>query len=78
MLTDKRNYLKTYSKRNIPLELPDWNLLCLWRITADNLTMFCLFTFLCIKNQFTQHYSKKFGELLVNDIKIVNKIICYC
>ena len=48
-----------------PLELPDWNLSCLRRVTADHLKDFCLFTFLvCRKIESPNLTTKRFDFLV--------------
>ena len=60
------SFISVYKTHKETLEMPYWNLLCLWRI--------CLFVYVfsVMKNKITKPYVKKFDGLLVNDDKIVN------
>ena len=57
------------------LELPDWNLSCLRRITDDHCKKFCQFTFLMKPKMTSPDLMPKSFGILVNNNKIVNKII---
>ena len=55
------------------LELPDWYLLCLRRITADFSVAYISSV---LKNKINQPYAKKLGGLLGSSNRKGNKIIC--
>ena len=46
--------IKTRKTTEKPLKMPDGNLACLWRFTADHFKKFYLFTFLMYKKKLTQ------------------------